>query len=729
MAKTLIPSEFKTHLIDQFIESINEAENNNYYAFIGDHLSTGSTEEEVVQPVQNYQTIQVSTYRNMLIGKKMEVTDIQFMVNRHDWESGTVYQMYDDAVTDLLDTNFFTVVDENAYKHVYKCLYNANGAPSTSKPLFKDAKYDADLYTAGDGYYETTDGYQWKYLYSIDSATFTKFATQRFIPLTANTTIEQNAVSGSIDVIKIESHGKNYNNSKSGQFIPEDLNRITPTIAENAIPPLTDPTKWYRIREASQVQNFYANTVMTLTSGTGAGQYRSITESRYVTGVGVVVKVADQWEVAPDETTTFELAPRVRIVGNGNETVKATARAVINANASNSIHRIEMLEVGADYTWAMAEVLHGAPADENLEQSGVLIETTPAAIRPIISPQTGHGSNTAIELGASKLAMYMRFNRDETSLIKPENTFGQFGIIRDPLFANVEIYFTSASGQFISGETVEQIKYTELQGTWQANTSVLERFVLRTDGPTDNYNEFLDSGDLIYIRDTQSGSVFLTSVAEGSNTTAISVADDISFLEAGNDYDVQVYLAKSIGTAIVDNINPPVAQPGATAITVNKCTPTFVIGETLYGHSSKVTAAVSGIDINNRINSDTASFNFSDFNQLLKIQGTTTDTFYNDERVRQVSTQEDQVDATAYIHSWDENVLNLTNVVGDFETGGNQITGDTSDGIFQSVQGDTLDITYGDLDPNSGAIIYVQNDVPVTREANQSEEIRVILEF
>ena len=133
MAKTLIPSEFKTHIIEQVIESVTEASNTVYYAFIGDHIASGVTEDEVTQPVQNYNTIQIQTYRNMLIGKRMGDDDLKFMIPRYDWESGKVFEMYDDTVTDLLDKNFFVVVDENAYKHVYKCLYNANNALSTAK--------------------------------------------------------------------------------------------------------------------------------------------------------------------------------------------------------------------------------------------------------------------------------------------------------------------------------------------------------------------------------------------------------------------------------------------------------------------------------------------------------------------------------------------------------------------------------------------------------------------
>jgi len=735
MAKTLIPSEFKTHIIDQLIESVTESANTVYYAFIGDHIAAGATEEEVDQPVQNYNSIQIQTYRNMLIGKRMSFDDIKFMIPRYDWETGTVYEMYDDTVTNLLDKNFFVCVDENAYKHVYKCLYNANGAQSTSKPLFKDAQYDAELYEEGDAYYETTDGYQWKYMYSIDSRTFSKFATQKYIPVTANTTIEANASEGSIDVIRVISTGKNYRNSKSGQFIAEDFNRITTTIADGA--GIADPTLWYRIREASQVENFYANTVMYLTSGTGSGEYRSVVQSKYVTGVGVVVKIEQQWTLAPDDTTTYELSPEVRITGNGDESVKAIARAVINTAAADSIDRIEMLENGRGYTYAVADVLIGAPADEDLEQSGVLIETTPAQLRPIISPQGGHGANTAVELGAKHLAMYMKFNRDETGLIATENTFGQFGIVRDPMYANVEIYYTSPTGIFIEDEDVEQFIPLKLNGTFNANTTLQDgKFVQRTDGLEDNYAEFFDTGDKIYIKNADNtDQVFMTEVAVGSNTTAISLKDEIAFLVDGFDFNVEVFRSKTVATAKITNTNPPVASPGATAFLCDKVEPNFVVGELVYGRTSRVVAEVTGIDINNRINSSTATFNFADYNQMLKIQGTTTDTLEYNEKVRQVpfNTAEIQgaspIDATGFIHSWTSDQINLTRVEGDFQSGGNEITGDNSGAVFERVPGDNFDITYGDLDPNEGSIIYIQNDIPVSREQNQSEEIRVILEF
>ena len=166
---------------------------------------------------------------------------------------------------------------------------------------------------------------------------------------------------------------------------------------------------------------------------------------------------------------------------------------------------------------------------------------------------------------------------------------------------------------------------------------VMEKFVQRSDGLEDNYSDYLSVGDKIYIKDADNTSqVFITEVAVGSNTTAISLKDEIPFLSVGFDYNVQVFNSKTIATAEVTNINPPVATPGATAFLCDKVEPNFVVGEVIYGHTSRVTADVSGIDINNRINSSSAAFTFNDYNQMLKIQGTTTDTFEANEKVRQV---------------------------------------------------------------------------------------------
>ena len=744
MAKSLVPAEFKTNLIDQFLESIIEPANTVYYGFIGNHLADGSTLDEIDSPAETIRKMNTDAYRDMIIGKKMLNTDFKFVVNRHNWEENIVYTMYDDTDPDLNEKNYYVVVDEDSNKHVYKCLYNANGAPSTSKPLFQDARYDADLFVSGDDYYETNDGYQWKYLYSIDSSTFSKFATQKHIPIVANTAVQENSRPGAIDVIRVITHGKNYNNFITGDFSENDFNRITPDIASSAAQSgqaLTSEggeinvNNWYRIKDGKQIVDFYKNCLLYLSSGTGAGQQRRITRSDIVTGVGVVVYVAEQFTTIPDDTTTYEIFPEVEIIGDGTETVKANARAIVNTAASNSIHRIEMFDVGENYKFASARILPLIPDEVN----GLAVDQVAATIRPIIPPQGGHGANTANELGASRLSLTTKFNRTESGLVSAENTFSQFGIIRDPQFSNVQFFYDEATTAFIQGETVTQFKKIVLENTFGANTTSGDGKILSRASGVSDYEGYLNIGDKLFITSsTGAGGSFLTTVAPGSNTSAIFVSNTIPFLEAGFDYDCQVNLIRELATAKVDNISPP--KPGGTpptieTFTANKVIPKFEIGELIYGETSRSTANVQGIDINSRIGTSSAGFQFLDFNQMMKIQGTViSGEFINDEEVYQ-SNETNSTETTGYVHSWNADELSLTRVSGKFITSGSQtiITGRSSGAIFEGtvslVDADLLDITYGDLDANEGSIIYIQNDVPISRDENQSEEIRVILEF
>ena len=84
--------------------------------------------------------------------------------------------------------------------------------------------------------------------------------------------------------------------------------------------------------------------------------------------------------------------------------------------------------------------------------------------------------------------------------------------------------------------------------------------------------------------------------------------------------------------------------------------------------------------------------------------------------------------ANAYVHSTFSNggtdQLWLTRVEGTFDTG-KKIRGDSSTTELNA----GFDKYEGELDPTTGTVIFLQNDIPVEREGNQSEEIRVILEF
>lgn len=704
MAKKLVPSQFRTHLIDQLLESIDETANSTYYAFVGDHITTGATEQEVDQPRQSYKDTHIDVYRDMIFGKKFTSKDFRLMIPKHEWETGTVYAAYDDQDPELFNKAFYVMVDEAAFIHVYKCLSNNNGQPSTVPPLFADVQYDEALFDTGDAFYETSDGYQWKYMYSIDSVTFNEFATDDYIPFVANTVTQDDALDGSIDVIKVDDPGKDYNNHVSSQFSGSDVS--------------VGSSLQFRLPDtASPVENFYANTILHLTSGAGAGQYRRVVSSNNtVIGDRVFIEVEDAFQVSPDGTTKYQISPEVRVIGDGSQTSNTVARAVINANASNSVSKVEILDVGENYHYATAKVLQGVPADKNNIDAGELITPTPASVRPIVAPPFGHGSNPARELGGRALCMRMEFNQSEANTIPAENSFSQFGIIRDPHFANVEITHTKlsdgtagADGNFVVGERFITFNKHRLYGSV---TIAESNNIIESEASDARYDEELSPGDIVYTTNpSTAGQNFVSTIDAVVNSTAIRVDSLAPFSQVGN----ALYLVSDVVGGTINNIDSSRTEFNASDVDGAIRSGTLIVGM-----ESFTTANVEYINVNNRL-PDTGVFDFNTFNQTTKCVGAISGSFQNNEMVYQGDKTNPSM--TAYVHSSTTNELFLTRVNGNVDTT-KTILGELSDASMSS-----FTKYYGELDQTSGTVIYIQNDVPISRTQNQSESIRAILEF
>lgn len=696
MTKRIVTNSLKTHIIDQLIESITEPANTAYYAFAGDHVTKGVTEEEINNPDSSIKTLKLESFRNMIFGKKIENGDMRFLIPKYEWTENSIYDMYDDEDINLYNKRFFVMVDETSYKHVYKCIDNANNNPSMVKPTFSDISINPNSYNISDSFYETADGYVWKYMYSIDSNTFMKFNTQDYIPIVSNNVIEKLAIPGTIEVIKTDTHGKYYNNYISGQFNELDIS--------------TGNTVQYRLREnASTVRDFYSNTILYLTSGTGAGQYRRIVES-YVYNTSTYVETESSFDVTPDITTKYEITPEVRVYGDGNQTVNVSARAIINSVASNSIHKVEILRIGERYNYATAEVLQGVPAGVNNLDIGELVLPEKAIVRPILSPSGGHGSNTAVELGAKTLCIYTKFANTESGRIPTENTFSQFGIIRDPLFANVQLNVLNSSdtpgydGAFSIGEECIQIKRIKVSSNSSVNTNVI------TIDNGSYLEDCVPGEDLVFIEDTASTSLKFISKISSINGSTIIMEEPCHWISDNCD----VYLSRKIASGIINDIR-------STYITMNEVVNNFTTDRLIIGTSSYSTGKVDSIDINNKYNN---AYSFKTFTQAMMLVGSFSSgsSFNQDEIVYQGDVNEPS--CTAYVYSSNSSHVKLTRVNGNIDNT-LPLIGSTSESILSS----NFNKYLGDLDPTSGSVIYLQNDIPISRAEDQSEEIRVLLEF
>jgi hypothetical protein len=66
---------------------------------------------------------------------------------------------------------------------------------------------------------ETSDGYKWKYMYTIPAGLKEKFFTSQYMPITNENIVTNNAVDGRLDIIKIDANGAGFNaNSNSNSY-------------------------------------------------------------------------------------------------------------------------------------------------------------------------------------------------------------------------------------------------------------------------------------------------------------------------------------------------------------------------------------------------------------------------------------------------------------------------------------------------------------------------------
>lgn len=151
-------------------------------------------------------------FKNIFATKLIKTSDISPVIQRIDWITGTIYDYYQDDVDMLeLDNNGNLVHNfyvKNKYDQVFKCLWNNNGAASTSEPYFEPGSYGTNnIYTG-------LDGYKWKFMYTVDTGLKVKFMDKHWIPVPvgANTPnpLVSSAGAGSIDVINVIDGGTGY---------------------------------------------------------------------------------------------------------------------------------------------------------------------------------------------------------------------------------------------------------------------------------------------------------------------------------------------------------------------------------------------------------------------------------------------------------------------------------------------------------------------------------------
>jgi hypothetical protein len=185
------------------------------YCFLSHNLPWAD-DNNPPQPTQDQKYIK-DIFKSIFVTKQIYSSDISPVIQRIDWTSGTTYDYYRDDVdmfevdvTGSLVLNFYV---RNRYDQVFKCLWNNNGTASTQEPFFQPGSYGTNNIYIG------SDGYKWKYMYTIDIGLKRKFMDSRWIPVpvSVNTPnpIQTSAGFGDIEVVNVTTGGSGYDSANA----------------------------------------------------------------------------------------------------------------------------------------------------------------------------------------------------------------------------------------------------------------------------------------------------------------------------------------------------------------------------------------------------------------------------------------------------------------------------------------------------------------------------------
>ena len=213
----IITNKFRINNAEQFVESFSETSAETYYLFIGRAHSWASDVDvqgntiaegtDASPPTPNDDvTSEFYAWDDMLGAKIIASTDVSRCIPRRNWTTGTTYDMYEHNIsssnaansgaTNLFDATY--VVMNSAYA-VYKVIENDGATASTVEPT-----------STSNSIFATSDGYRWKYMYSLTSAETLNFMSTDFIHCSTDSTVSGAAVDGALDTALIVAGGSNY---------------------------------------------------------------------------------------------------------------------------------------------------------------------------------------------------------------------------------------------------------------------------------------------------------------------------------------------------------------------------------------------------------------------------------------------------------------------------------------------------------------------------------------
>jgi len=199
----IITEKFRQHNAQQFHESFSEAAASTYYLFIGKSSpftnSTSGGDDNAPPSPKDDVTTEFYKWDSMLAAKLISASDVSFVIPRRNWANNTTYDMYEhdisssntttSNVSNLYDSTFYFMT---ADYRIYKVLDNNGGTAYSGAEPTSEVTGPFEL-----------GGYTLQYMYKLTTSQVQKFVTTDFIPVETDSDVNNAAVDGSIDTVRV----------------------------------------------------------------------------------------------------------------------------------------------------------------------------------------------------------------------------------------------------------------------------------------------------------------------------------------------------------------------------------------------------------------------------------------------------------------------------------------------------------------------------------------------
>jgi hypothetical protein len=293
---------FRRFIAEQIIESVSETTSSKLYLSVGrpGEWANDAAPDTPINSVDEKRGI----WNNMHFMKRITGNDMALVVRRVNWTSNTAYDAYNHG-SDLNSLNYYVLTTDF---NVYKCLENNRGGRSTVMPTYSGTSTTN----------RTSDGYLWKYMYSLTRAQRLRFLTNDWMPVqqlsqdngSTQYQVQDFALDGGIESIRVTATGNGYNNTVlTNVVITGDGTGARANIVANTI----SNTVQYIAVVASGSGYTWANVTITSNNSNANG----------ATVEAVISPPGGHGSDAVDELSVCGLMIDIRLRGDENQTVKA----------------------------------------------------------------------------------------------------------------------------------------------------------------------------------------------------------------------------------------------------------------------------------------------------------------------------------------------------------------------------------------------------------------------